>query len=46
MGSTAVKVYGEATLIFPIIVAQTFAKKYHQEKQKQQRQEKEQNNKY
>jgi len=39
-GSTAIKVHGEATLIFPIIVGQTFAKKYHQlQQQKQQQQQ-------
>ncbi|KAI9266840.1 deoxyhypusine synthase [Phascolomyces articulosus] len=30
----SVKVYAEATLVFPLIVAETFAKEYHEEKEK------------
>lgn len=32
LGSKPVKLYAEATLVFPLIVAETFAKGYHQEK--------------
>ena len=30
----SVKVYAEASLVFPLIVAETFAKEYHEEKEK------------
>lgn len=32
--SKSVKVYAEASLVFPLIVSETFAKGYHQEKEK------------
>lgn len=46
-GASAVKVHGEATLVFPMIVGQTFAKKYHEmmdrcKKEQEQEQEQEQ----
>lgn len=31
-GATAVKVHGEASILFPIVVGQTFAKKFHNRK--------------
>lgn len=33
LGSKPVKLYAEATLVFPLIVAETFAKGYHHEKE-------------
>ncbi|KAJ0403999.1 hypothetical protein P43SY_001393 [Pythium insidiosum] len=37
-----VKLYSEATLVFPLIVAETFAKDYHREQQEQQQQQQQQ----
>ncbi|TYZ63685.1 hypothetical protein PybrP1_001325 [[Pythium] brassicae (nom. inval.)] len=39
LGSTPVKLYAEATLVFPLIVAETFAKDFHREKQQLEQQE-------
>jgi deoxyhypusine synthase len=32
LNAESVKIYAEASLVFPLIVADTFAKGYHQEK--------------
>lgn len=44
LGSTPVKLYADATLVFPLIVAETFAKDFHREKEMEQQQKKEEVN--
>lgn len=39
LGSKPVKLYSEATLVFPLMVAETFAKEFHQEQQQQKEKE-------
>lgn len=41
MDAQPVKVYGEASILFPLVVAQTFAKRFHAEKEKKKEEEEE-----